>query len=552
MGFLYDLYLAVSRWILPILSLLLAGLWIMRYTKKSPAQTILARLETADGVYLPVFTTEGIIGRRKRSDVQLPISTISGKHAMFYCRAGRWYITPLRGEVWVNYRLVEGPTPLTDGVSVILSGEELFFCYGAPLHAEEYEEPAPKPATSIWMLLVLTLFQLVMMGQLCLRFAENLPTALPLCFFALILGEWIYYLAFRFMNSGCLLCEIPVLYLITLGIGVCVCSDADNLIKQLFCGIVGALGMVAFTLALKHQEFCYKFRYVFAGVTVAVMWFTVFFGTDAYGSRNWLTLGSVTVQPSEFAKIAFLLVGACSLAVTVNKKMNQWFYLLFAALVMGALVVMVDFGAVAVFFVALLVILLMRLAPLWLVGGIGGGALLAGGVVLALYPHVAQRFGAWLHVWEYASSDGYQQTRTMIAAASGGLLGVGGGNGTLLSVAAADTDLVFGVLCEEYGCLVGLCAALCFVALCLYARRLAKETDNGFHAIGVCGAATMMLFQAALNIFGSTDILPLTGVTMVFVSRGGTSLLAAFFMISFFKAAEFPAKPIVAESRRRA
>ncbi len=547
MEWLYGIVLMISRWVLPILSVLLAVCWVLRFKNGTSSRPILARLETADGYYLPIFTAEGIIGRRKRCDLQLPIATISGKHALFYCEGDRWYLSPLNGQVWVRNQPIRSATPVMDGDSVVLNGEELFFRYGAPFE-EELDDHSPK--TSVWMLLVLTLFQLVMMGQLCLRFADDLPASLPLCFGVLIVGEWLYYCLFGFMNSRCLLCEIPVLYLITLGIGVCVSSDPQALSKQLFCALAGVAGMVLLTLLLKHKEMCYRLRYVFAGITVAVLWFTVLFGTDAYGSRNWLTLGSVTVQPSEFAKVAFLLVGACSLHISLQKKSNGWFFLAFSGLVMLALVLMVDFGAIAVFFVALLVILLMRQTSVWLVGGLAGSAVAVGGLVLAIYPHVAQRFGAWLHVWDYASSTGYQQTRTMIAAASGGLLGVGGGNGTLLSVAAADTDLVFGVLCEEYGAIVSLCAALCFIAFCVYARRLAYEAGDSFYAIGVCGAATMMAFQAALNIFGSTDLLPLTGVTMIFVSRGGTSLLAAFFMIAFFKAAEMPCKAPLAESRR--
>lgn len=544
---LYGIYLYGSRWVLPVLSVLLAVFWVLAFIKTKDRRPMLARLETADGLYLPIFTAEGIIGRRKRSDVQLPLSTVSGKHAMFFCRQGRWFITPLQGEVWVRNRPITHETAVADGDSVVFAGEELFFCYG-PSPEEEEEEGIPP--SNLGMMFLLTAFQLVFMGQLCLRYAAVLPMGLPLCFVALIGGQWLYLLTCRFIHGGSLLCEVPVLYLLTLGIGVCAGSDPNVLIKQLFCALTGAVGFILLTLLMKNKDLCYHLRYLFAAVTVGVLWFTVFFGTDIYGSRNWLTLSTVTVQPSEFAKVAFLLVGACSLHVFTQNKKNGWFFLGFAALVMGALVLMVDFGAIAVFFSALLVILLMRLVSVWLVGGIAGGAVLAGSVVLLLYPHVAGRFGAWLHVWEYASSSGYQQTRTMIAAASGGLLGVGGGNGTLLSVAAAETDLVFGVLCEEYGAIVGLCAALCFVAFGLLARRLAVEANDSFYAIGVCGAATMMLFQTALNIFGSTDILPLTGVTMMFVSRGGTSLLAAFLLIAFFKAAQLPFRAPRGESRR--
>ena len=91
---------------------------------------------------------------------------------------------------------------------------------------------------------------------------------------------------------------------------------------------------------------------------------------------------------------------------------------------------------------------------------------------------------------------------------SGGLLGLGGGNGMLYRIVAADTDLVYGIVCEEWGWLIAFCVAACFVGLGLYAVRLAKGCRLPYFAISVCAAAAIMVFQTALNIFGSSDILP--------------------------------------------
>ena len=533
----YGLVLLFSRWVLPALSLLLAVCWVVKFRNARLPRTALAYLETRSGQILPIYVREGYIGRKRWCDVCLPSITVSGKHAVFFEQENKWFLAPAKGAVYHHGRLLKQATCIADGDMVVIAGEEMFFYYGAPQTVSP-----PAPITAGGMLWILTVFQGIMTLQLCLRFTDPLPVLLPVCTAVLVVGQWVYYFTCRFMHSNCMLCEIPVLYLLTLGLAVCTCSAPQVLPKQLICGMLGAVGFVLAALLLSREQLCYRLRYGIAFLAVVALWGTVMFGTVINGSRNWLSFGGVlTVQPSEFAKVAFLAVGACALHVA-TKKTDRVFYLVFSALLMGALVLMVDFGGILIFFVAMLIVLLMRLMPTWTVVAMAVGAVIAGGMVLLLFPHVAQRFEAWLHVWEYPASLGYQQTRTMIAAASGGLLGVGGGNGTLLSVAAADTDLVFGVLCEEWGGLIALCAALCFVALGIYAIRVAKESGSAFYAIGACGAASMMIFQTALNVFGSVDLLPLTGVTMMFVSRGGTSLIAAFLMIAFIKAAECKAR----------
>jgi len=153
-------------------------------------------------------------------------------------------------------------------------------------------------------------------------------------------------------------------------------------------------------------------------------------------------------------------------------------------------------------------------------------------------PYIATRFATWGKVWQFADTSGYQQTRTMIAIASGGLLGVGGGRGYLVNVAAADTDLVFGVLCEEWGLLIALTAVLAIVFFVFYAVMLISYSKSAFYAIAACGAATVFLIQLTLNVLGSVDILPLTGVTIPFISNGGSSMIASWGLLALIKSAE--------------
>ena len=160
-------------------------------------------------------------------------------------------------------------------------------------------------------------------------------------------------------------------------------------------------------------------------------------------------------------------------------------------------------------------------------------------LVLSVKPYILDRFAGWGHVWEHINDDlGYQQTRVLTYIASGGLFGVGLGNSYLAGVFAADSDLVFGLLCEEQGLLLGLVVLFAFVLFIFYARSDVTRSRSTFFSIAACAAAGMLLFQTALNVYGATDVLPLTGVTLPFISSGGSSLLSVWGMMAFLKASD--------------
>ena len=136
----------------------------------------------------------------------------------------------------------------------------------------------------------------------------------------------------------------------------------------------------------------------------------------------------------------------------------------------------------------------------------------------------------------------------MSAAASGGLVGVGAGGGWLKDVPASETDLVFGLLSEEWGLIIALTIMLTFVFLVLFAVKTAKNTRSAFYAIAACAAAGMLLFQMSLNVFGVTDLLPFTGVTLPFISRGGTSMLCSWGLLAFIKSADIYTYPKLSQT----
>ena len=199
---------------------------------------------------------------------------------------------------------------------------------------------------------------------------------------------------------------------------------------------------------------------------------------------------------------------------------------------------MSDFGTAAIFFVTFLVISFLRsgdFSKLILIVAVAATGVM---LMLKFISYIAERFSAWGHVWEYADTAGFQQTRTMVASASGGLVGVGAGGGWLNQVFASDTDLVFGVLTEEWGLIISSLAVLSIVTLSVFAVQSIMAGRSTFYTIAACSAMTMLLMQTILNVFGSVDLLPLTGVTFPFVSNGGSSMLVSWGLLAFLKAAD--------------
>ena len=257
------------------------------------------------------------------------------------------------------------------------------------------------------------------------------------------------------------------------------------------------------------------------------------------GSRRWIDLPVIgRFQPSEFVKIAFIFTGAATLDRLFARR-NLIFTVLFCGFCMGCLALMSDFGTALIFFVALLVIAFLRSGDIGFLALMATAAGAGGWMILQFKPYIANRFGAWRHVWEYSNeSGGFQQTRTMSAAASGGLVGMGAGNGWLHRVPAADTDLVFGMVCEEWGLIIALLAVASIVTLAVFAARSCRSGRSSYYTIAGCAAASLMVFQTCLNVFGSVDILPLTGVTFPFVSNGGSAMMSAWGLLAFLKATD--------------
>ena len=222
-----------------------------------------------------------------------------------------------------------------------------------------------------------------------------------------------------------------------------------------------------------------------------------------------------------------MFVGASTLDLIMTKR-NLIVFIAYSLLVCGCLALMSDFGAALIFFCAFLVIAYMRSGSVGTVTLAITSLVFAGVVVLKFAPHALSRFANYRHIWEHPLEGGYQQTRALMCMASGGLMGLGVGQGWMKNLFASDSDVVIATIGEEWGLLVVIVLVLCVVALGLFSVRCSVMGRSSFYTIGSCTAATILVVQVILNALGTVDVVPLTGVTFPFVANGGSSMICSW------------------------
>lgn len=400
------------------------------------------------------------------------------------------------------------------------------------------KEKKNKPFHWGWMLLLLTLFQVFSFAQTLFpdgQFSEKLG----LVFLVYIAVEWLYLVIARAVTGrDDFALEVLAFFLSGIGLTICASIHETYAVKQL---IAIGLGLFAFTVLswmIRSTDRAMLLRMPFAIASIGLLVANLALAKVTNGALNWITIGSFSFQPSELVKVAFIFVGAATLEkLQATRSLTK--YILFSLGCVGALFLMRDFGTALIFFFTFIIIAFMRSGDFRTLILICAAALMGAVLIISFKPYVANRFATYRHVWEFMNDKGFQQTRVLIYASSGGLLGLGIGNGKLRNVFAASTDLVFGMVCEEWGLLLGILILLAFAFIAFYAVRGARKSSSIFYSIAAVSAAGMLLFQLALNVFGITDLLPMTGVTLPFISRGGTSIICAWSLFAFIKSVSF-------------
>ena len=531
------------RWVcmgLAILILLHQFLALIRL--RNPSE-IWAYLKCPDGTSVPLTHWENLVGRHRGCDIILNLGAVSRSHGtLIRDSEGTWVYNDLNSKngSFINGRRVTEPTEMQGGDVLTVGGTD-FELY--PLSYRERMENIEKrkrntKRTSPWLsMLAITVFQLLTVIQFKVSLGEEFPAQLPAAFALLCILMWVYVIALRMMKRTGFEVELIAFFLSTLSLAVTASAYPYSVMKQSICILLGVLLFFAMCWFLRDLSKAKRFTYILLGISVVLLIINITMGTVVNGSQNWIHIGGFSIQPSEMVKIVFIFVGAASLDELQQRK-NMLVFMGFSFFCLGCLAIMGDFGTALIFFATFLVISFLRsgdFTKLFLVLGAAG---LMGLMVLRFMPYVASRFQIWRHVWEDPTYKGFQQVQTMTSVASGGIPGLGAGEGNLSDVAASSTDLVFGLLAEEWGLVIAILAVLCIVTLGVFAYRSIIAGRSTYYCIAACATTSLFMFQTILNVFGSVDLLPLTGVTFPFVSSGGTSMIACWGMLAFVKAAD--------------
>lgn len=397
--------------------------------------------------------------------------------------------------------------------------------------------PRIKPINNFALLMVLSVFQLLS-GTAAAGGTGTFEVKVLLCTLALIVLEWLYVSVFYFaMHRRNFELEFIAFFLSGVGITVIGSIKPDDAFKQLLMLIAGVIGFIVLVFLMGDVDLCMRLRLPVAVAAILLLIVNIAIAKVTHGARNWITIFGVTFQPSEFVKVAFIFVGAATLEKIQTSK-NLYAFIAFSLVCVGPLIVIKDFGTALIFFVTFLIIAFMNSGDIKTIFLALASAAMGGFIVIKYKSYVTARFSVYRHVWEHYNDSGYQQTRVLVGLASGGLLGLGIGAGTTRGVWARTTDLIFGVICEEWGFLFGLLLVLSFVAIAVSALVNSIAARSTFYSIAAVAAAGLLLFQTALNIFGITDVLPLTGVTLPFVSQGGSSMISCWAVLAFIKASD--------------
>lgn len=327
----------------------------------------------------------------------------------------------------------------------------------------------------------------------------------------------------------------PLLHIMCmlLGTGLCIISrlSFNKAVKQYIIVLVSLILSLFIPYLLSRIRFWKKLIWVYGLTGVAALGIVLILGEATHGSKISFTILDITFQPSEFVKILLIFFLAAALwEDTSFRRVAQTAVV--AGLEVIILVVSKDLGSALIFFVAyvFLVFVATRNYLYLLAGAVGGSA--AAYAAYRLFAHVQTRVLAWLDPWSYIDTKGWSVTQSLFAIGSGSWFGMGLLKGNPKAIPYVDQDFVFSAVCEELGVIFGICLILVIVCAFLMMMKIAVRIHDRFYQMIVYGIGIMYIFQIFLTVGGGVNLIPLTGVTLPFISYGGSSCMTT--MIMFF------------------
>jgi len=305
--------------------------------------------------------------------------------------------------------------------------------------------------------------------------------------------------------------------------------EPDLGIKQMiwiFLGVSIMFVTAKILASLKNLDNRY---FLYMGTGLVLLLITFVFGSVVGGAQNWIKLDSlgISLQPSEFAKI-FLVLAVSSVFC---KKRKFYVYVLGVIFTMISILLLVltnDLGAALLYFIVFLFIFYAGKNSAWLTISAFAAFALAAYISYLMFSHVQVRVDAWLRPWSDPNDNGYQIIQGLISMVYGGAFGSGLGLGSPRYVPAYETDYIFTAINEEMGIIMGLLIIGFYVIIAYEGIKIALKQNDTFDALIAFGSTALLSVQTFIILGGILRIMPLTGITLPFVSYGGSSIIISF------------------------
>ncbi len=295
--------------------------------------------------------------------------------------------------------------------------------------------------------------------------------------------------------------------------------------RQYLIAVISLAVCLFVPFLVSRIRFFKKCKWIYAGLGIAALGAVWILSETTNGSKITFTIQGLTFQPSEFVKIIYLFFLAAMLWDNVSFPRIFITGLLAAAHVI-ILVLSTDLGSALLYFVAYVLIVFVASKKFrYLLAGILGGAL-ASMVAYQLFEHVRTRVLAWQDPWLYIDDQGYQITQSLFAISSGGWFGTGLLKGSPSSIPYVEADFIFSAICEEFGGIFAMGLILVCLSSFLVMMQMSLRITDHFYQLICFGGGILYMMQIFLTIGGGIKFIPLTGVTLPFVSYGGSSCMS--------------------------
>ena len=312
--------------------------------------------------------------------------------------------------------------------------------------------------------------------------------------------------------------------------------DFSKAVKQLIIVAISLTVSFIIPVMIRKVSILRRLKWFYVAIGIAALSVVLILGQVTNGAKNFYTIAGVTIQPSEFVKVIFVFGVA---AMLYHKKRFSTYVIsaLVAAVHVFVLVASKDLGSALIFFVTYMAMLLVASKNyLYLAMGLAAGS---GAAVVAhkVFTHVQVRVQAFIDPFSVIDREGYQITQSLFAIACGGFFGTGLMKGVPDDIPYVESDFIFSAIAEEMGVLTAACILLVCVACFLTFMKNAMKVQDSFYRLVAVGLGVMYIFQVFLTVGGGIKFIPLTGVTLPFVSYGGSSVLVSIIVFSKAKRA---------------